>query len=650
MKSALLVLPLAALLAAPPRQEEWIEEMKKMDEQVNSIQGTLYLLSSLRQENMRALKALDESRLDLVDRHFLRLAHVSRPYNENHANQIVAIALALRGETRADGAALVAAVAEDLKQGRVKEAQARIDDALKAPFLATTHRAEIERLTAWLKTPPDPKTVEAEIARWNALMPPGYALACTTCGSKGEADCASCQTGLVMQSCRTCAGKGQGACALCAGKGKLAHGGFAGDVHFHVDKDFKVKQLDSNGNWTKKYYSIPAQKMIWTMKPCGGRNSVQIHSRATPKDPAKEKKDETFTLKCSDIFQQLKWYVFSGSAQVFSGPDMKKDRLSVEEVRKMFSEYEKCEGGKIACDSCEGKGNGVCRPCAGGGMRLGPCSTCAGAGSAGCTACKASGDSAWLAAKVPPHRAPALAACLDNHVKALRIWLDKRSNARARREQVRGQLAEAKKGLDSDAKLTADFVNVKCSKCGGKGGSCEDCWGVGRREYFPGTPIYEKYAKAKKLEEQSALLSKASLGVSSAEIQLEIKDSILNSDFKMPAAADVQPPPKQGPGVGSGIGGRIADLPEAMRDAITKADALHEDGKKAYDLAVNAGDDNDKRKAEAVKAKDCFKGALELYSRTLESLDEQGINTPQELNDRYNRNLQALKLARNMAF
>ncbi|HZL73258.1 MAG TPA: hypothetical protein VFC86_12425 [Planctomycetota bacterium] len=640
------ILALSALLLAPAQQEEWLEEIKKMDEQLNQIQGTLYLLRSMRQEMLRALKALDESRLDLVDRHLLRLAHVTRPYNENHANQVVAIALALRGETRADGAALVAGVADDLKLGKPKEAQARIDEALKSPFLATTHKAEIERLLGWLKAPPDPKTVEAEIARWTTLMPPGYALACATCQSRGEADCGSCQSGLVMQSCRTCAGKGQGACAQCSGKGTVPHGGFAGDILLRVDKLFRYKNPDGKGN-----RRVDPQRIFWNLSPCGGKGTVRLKGRSVYHDPKLTPLPPVeLNLPCAEVFAQMKANVFTGKAKIFAHPKEDKNEMTVEQAQRFFSEYEKCVAGRIPCDSCEGKGAGACRPCGGKGERLGPCSNCAGAGSAGCPACKASGDSAWLAAKVPAARAPAVGGCLDNHVRALLVWQDKRAGARARREQVRGQLAEARKGLDPDAKLTPEFVNVKCSKCAGKGGTCEECWGVGRREFFPGTPAYEKYAKVQKLQEQFAVLSMASLGVSSAEIQLELKDEALNKDFKAPPPSTVPPPAKKGPGVGSGIGGRIADLPADMRDSIAQADTLHEDGKKAYEYAANAWDDDPKRKSEAVRAKDCFKQAAELFGKVLETLDEQGISTPQELNDKYNKNLQALKLARNMAF
>ena len=633
-----------ALLTAPAQDEVWLEELQKMDDQVNAIHGPLYVLRSLRQEMQRALKALDESRLDAVDRHLLRLAHVSRPYNENHANQMVALAIALRGETRSDGAALVAAVAEDLKQGRTKEAQARIDEALKAPFLATTHRPEIERLNAWVKKAPDPKAVEAEIARWTSMMPPGYALACATCGAKGEADCALCQTGLVMQSCRTCAGKGQGACATCGGKGTMPHGGVLGDVIMRVDKMFKYRLPGEKQNRI-----VQPQRIFWNLAPCGGKGLVKLKASSIYFDP-KLTPNPPFdgTLPCKDVFAQIKANVFTGKAKFFAHPKEDKNEMTVEQAQRFFAEYEKCEGGRIPCEMCEGKGQGMCRPCSGKGMRLGPCSGCAGAGAAGCPACKASGDSSWLAAKVLPSRLGVLGACLDAHVRAVLIWQDKRAVARARREQVRGQLVDARKGVEPDAKLTPEFVNVKCDKCGGKGGTCEACWGVGRREYFAGTPMHDKHLKLKKLEEQFALLSKASLGVSSDEIQLVIKDELIDSGFQLPKAADTPLPPKRGGGMGSKVAGRIADLPQEYRDAIAKADQLNLDGKKAFEIATSGAGELDNRKAEAVRAKDCFRQAAVIYGDTLMTLDDLGIDTPQELCDKQKVNQEALRLARDL--
>jgi hypothetical protein len=189
-------------------------------------------------------------------------------------------------------------------------------------------------------------------------------------------------------------------------------------------------------------------------------------------------------------------------------------------------------------------------------MRLGACSTCNGSGSTSCPTCLTSGDSSWLAAKIPATTVPALGSCLDTHVKALQDWHEKRAKERARREQVRARLAEARKGLDPTAKLTAEYVNVTCGKCSGKGGTCEEFWGAGRREYLPGTPTHDKYAAAQKLEEQFVQLSKASYGVSTADIQLRIEDDSIEKS-KMPQAAPVEPPkPPKPAGVGSGIGGK----------------------------------------------------------------------------------------------
>jgi hypothetical protein len=316
----------------------------------------------------------------------------------------------------------------------------------------------------------------------------------------------------------------------------------------------------------------------------------------------------------------------------------------------MFAEYEKCGSGRVACDSCEGKGIGKCGPCGAKGRRLGLCTTCWGAGAQPCLVCNASGDSTWLGDKIPTTRVPALGACMNKHVKALNAWQTRRAAAIAHRENVRVHLAEAKKGLDPTAKLTPDSVNVACTKCAGKGGKCEPCWGAGRREFFAGTPEYEKYERARKLKDQFAMLSKGSLGVSAASIQLDIEDNSIEP-WKAPPPSDAEPPkPQPPPSGGGGIGGTIAGLPQDLQDEIAKADKLFEEGKAAYDRAANAGDDNEKRSSEAQQAKKSLKEAMELYSKISETLDVRGLDTPKALNDKINLCGQALKLARNMAF
>ena len=653
---ASLVLALSFLALAPVQQEDWCEEMRKMSEDVNKIQGPLYLLRSLRQEMLRSTKALDESRLDLADLHLLRLAQVSRTYNENHANQVVSLALALRAEVRAEGVARVLAVAEDLKNKRVKEAGEKIELALNTPYLATTYRAEFERLKPWLETPPAPAAVEAEVARWRGLMPPGGTSNCSPCSGKGEIDCPTCQNGWIEEPCRHCAGKGAGSCLTCAGKGKLAHGGFGGMMRLVVPEPFEAWVII---NGKKRKAKFPAQRIIWSFKPCTGSGSCDLATTSTPLDGSSGER-KAYKLTCAEVFDQLKLYVFNGRALMFKS-DKDKDVLTAEEAKRFFAEYEKCKSGHTVCDACDGKTTGKCAPCLGMGLRVSVCSTCSGAATLSCTTCRTSGDSSWLAAKIPASRVPALGACLDNHVKALVTWRENRAKERVKSAGARDRLARARQGLDPNYDFTVDRVKVTCAKCVGKGEvkdpaggkplPCEECWSVGRREYASGTPVWEQYAALRKLEDQVAKLSKASHGVSSDDIQLRIDDAAVDSEFKLPPAAKDPPPEPPKPPPGGGLGGRIADLPEDLKAELKKADELHEEGKKAYDRAIAAReDDNEKRRTEAVHAKECFWKAMEIHSRVLEALDDRAIKTPQELNDKASINRQALKLAKNLAF
>src|SRR5688572_5761871 len=278
--------------------------MKKMTEEVNRIQGPLYLLRSLRQEMLRATKALEDSRLDLADRHLLRLAHVSRPYNESHASQVVSLAHALRAEVRAEGVARVLAIADDLKNGKAKDAAAKLDQALGTPYLATTYRAELERLKPWLQTPPAPAAVEMEVARWRALAPPGSASTCAPCSGTGEADCAACLTGSLEEACRTCTGKGQGACLTCAGKGKLAHGGFGGVMRLVVPEPFEAWVII---NGKKRKANFHAQRISWSFKPCAGSGRCELATTTVPLDPNRGGgESKSYKISCAEMFDQLK--------------------------------------------------------------------------------------------------------------------------------------------------------------------------------------------------------------------------------------------------------------------------------------------------------------------------------------------------------
>jgi len=640
------------LLRLVTAQDDPYEGLKKLDSITAPHLGRSLLLEAYQSEMKRSLRALEESKLDAVDRHLLRVAELSGPYNPDHSRLVVTIVLALRAEVRSEGAALVRAVADDLGKGRAADAKARIEEALKTPHLAVTHRAEIERLNAWRTAPPTPAAVEAEVARWYALMPPGYKSACAACSARGETDCASCQGGVVAQACRMCSGKGEGPCGLCTGKGTLAHSGFNGEIMLKLEKEVRIPFRKRRGRTTYKVYE--PQHLYWSFKPCDGKGNFKLKTESKPLDPKiKPAAPTDEDLDCNDLFEQLKNFVFTGKAKVFMGENEASDAITVEQAKKLFADYEKCKDGRIPCDACEGKASGKCASCAGKGSRLGPCGECRGAGANLCAGCGTAPDSAWLKKLIPPELVPALKDGLAKHARALSDWHERRAQARARREEFRARLAEARKGLDPTARLTESALNIACTACQGKKPECPECWGSGRREYYPGTPMHGRYAAARKLEEQLAVLQTASLGVSSKEVEIYVDDVFFKRAFRLPEASEGKPPepappaapePPKGKG-GSGIGGRIEDLSKEHQESIKKADGLHEEGKVALDKAKKT-EDNEVWRTESKKAIKLLWEAQAAYAGAQWELEEKGIDIPQALVDKIRVNLEALGLAR----
>src|SRR4029077_14287583 len=120
------------------------------------------------------------------------------------------------------------------------------------------------------------------------------------------------------------------------------------------------------------------------------------------------------------------------------------------------------------------------------------CDKCEGAAMIACAACKGYGDASWLPKALPA--APALSKALVEQALEIKAWIDDRQRRANRQTDLTRRLEEAKKGLDPTAKLTADFVDVACTRCKGNSSDCEECWGSGRREFYEGTGQFERYA------------------------------------------------------------------------------------------------------------------------------------------------------------
>jgi hypothetical protein len=290
----------------------------------------------------------------------------------------------------------------------------------------------------------------------------------------------------------------------------------------------------------------------------------------------------------------MKMFVFSGKLKLrVTNPKGELAPVGSAAARRLLAEYETCRGGQVPCERCAGKKTDPCPSCAGAAKGPQLCADCEGTALAACGACKGYGDASWLARLLPQAQAVALGQALALQAADLKAWIDGRARAASRKEELIRRLADAKKGADASAKFGPDAVDLACFQCKGRGGSCEDCWGEGRREFTVGTSQFERYA-----------------------------------------AIDRVPP------------GAPLVVPATVEDCIRMADGLHESGKVHLEKSKAAGSDAAAWVDEGIKAVGDLRNAQTLYAAAQEKLDETGQPVPRELQQKYRINMQALVMAR----
>lgn len=640
---------LALVLLLPLLQEEDPVAALKALAADRPEEARAILARGLERDVAAAWEALSIGKIDEVERRLMRAALLSRSYSDEHARRVAAVVLSLRQEARAEGASLARGVAEELKAGRADAARARMAEAYKSPLLGSAYRADLDRIAAWIKSPPAAAVVDAELAKWKTARPAVARPECAACTSTGEGDCPSCLNGMVARPCKTCAGKGQAACVLCNGAGKLPHGGYVGKLRIVLERDVTVKVVLENGKTANM--RIHAQTLIWKMAACSG-GGCQVDSLSTAKDPrVPDRRDSSF-VECRKLHEQLERFVFNGKAKIWQGDDPTKSKaLTPEAARRALGEYAKCEGGFVPCPTCAGTTKSACGGCGGRGTRPGPCSDCGGTETRLCETCRLCGDASWVAAKLPAGSVPDVALVLGLHARELQSWQKGLADYKGQREQIRQKLAELSKLIDPKARVGPDYVNVACAKCQGKGGACADCWGTGRREYAEGSAEYEPYRAVERLQTQLAQVSALMAAFAPPPLRL---GSGGTPPPPAPTPIPGLPPPSSTPPPGtdppsSGIGGTLASLPADLKEKVEKADAAHEEGKKHLEKAKASMDKPDVWAEESKKSLEKFREAQTLYATVQETLDARGIDVPKELIERFRTNMQALVMARKSA-
>lgn len=622
-------------LFAPQQSDDPVAALKELAKKGDSAAAQKVLREGLDREIAAGMKALEENRPDKIELHLGRAATLARSYSDPYARMLVSQILIARRQVRLEGAALVRAVAEDIRASKPyadRIAQARKDGSVR---VYTDLLASLEaRAKEWSGAPPQPAAVDAEAAKWMSIKANGPALGCGTCKGAGDVLC-TCKEGLVAAACRTCNGAGTIACLLCEGRGTVAHGGYVGTIKLRLEKEIRVKVVLANGKNANAV--LKPQEITWVTSSCAGKGRFTLKTDSRPLAGGATTSNQV-DQTCERLWKELRNFAFTGRAkmEIQTEAGGRLSAIEPQAAKRFLADYEKCSDGKLPCERCEKKLTNPCMTCLGRGSMPGPCSLCGGASSTLCASCGFVGDTMWLAALVKPETVADLGPALDRHGEALRGWAQYRAWTAGRRIDLTAQLKAAKMGLDASAVLTPQHVNVACPLCKGRGGECEGCWATGRREYYEGTPEYEKYAKVARLDRQLAELAK------------EAKRPAPMPDIKLTDPAAKPPPPKPvdfGNTKGAGTGGDIASLPPAIKETIAKADQASADGQKHLETAKTSGN-NDTWIDESKKALDRLREAQSLYANAQETCDAQGVPVPKELLDKFRKNMQALVIAR----
>jgi hypothetical protein len=517
-------------------------------------------------------------------------------------------------------AAVAKQITQDVAAGLKAYADAKGDQAelpftraaLLADLFAADFSRQLMRLVFLLKQP--------------RKLPTG----CATCKGAGAAACPACQAGLALGPCTRCESKGSVPCLLCDGSGTLDHHGYKGTLVLVAEHPASVHIKNDKGKMVRA--TLDPQTLTYQMSLCsGGSFGLQTESINT-KTGAKT--SGSTNQPCTKFWNEMKLFVFNGKAKIkVNNNKGQLTPISSQAARRFFGGYEICSGGKVTCDRCTGKKMDPCSVCQGKGQAMVACGKCEGSGMIACASCKGYGDAAWLAKALPA--APVLSKALADQALEIKAWIDERTRRANRQVDLTRRLEEAKKGIDPGAKVTADFVEIACTRCKGNSSDCEECWGTGRREFTEGTATFERYALVDKLSRQLADLAKTPVAPLSLAALPESEGAPL---VVVPKPVAPQPLPAGPPPSGLAI-------PKTVEEMVKKADEFHESAKGHLEKS-KAASDNATWIDEGMKALSDFKNAQILYTAAQEKLDETGAQVPRALQEKYRLNMQGLVMAR----
>jgi hypothetical protein len=513
---------------------------------------------------------------------------------------------ALSRQIAADAAAGLAASSE----GKADVAEKHLARAaLLADPYAPDFSRQLLRTLALLKQP--------------RKLPPS----CGACKGAGGSACVKCKAGMVEGPCGSCEAKGSVTCLLCDGRGTLDHHGYGGRIQIVISRPTPFTMKNDKGKTVSG--KLTPQTLTYTMGRCSG-GSFSLRTESTGG------KTDSVSQPCPTFWGQMKMFVFNGKLKLrVTNPKGELAPIGSAAARRLMAEYETCKGGSVPCDRCSGKKTDPCPSCAGAAKAPALCADCEGTALSPCGACKGYGDSSWLARLLPAAQAPALSQALASQAVEIKAWLDGRARAASRKEELARRLAEARKGADPTAKFDGDSVEIACPQCKGRGGSCEDCWGEGRREFTVGTSAFERYAIIDRL-------SKTSVAV--APPAPPALGALPEAEAALAAQAPARPETPK-PATPLVVPAVSVPIPKTVEEMIRKADELFETGKVHLEKS-KASSDNAVWVDEGLKAVADLRNAQTLYAAAQEKLDETGAPVPRELQQKYRVNMQALVMAR----
>ncbi|MHC4607021.1 MAG: hypothetical protein ACYTAF_08780, partial [Planctomycetota bacterium] len=599
--------------------------------------------------------------------HLIEASQLSRLYSDKHSKTVMRMLFTLQRELEVRADDLIRLAAAYAKTKDEEAVRGLIAEARKDPFFNGLFGKELSSLegnvSGWCSSAPSDSDILSEVERWSNRLKVKLG-SCPACSGLGGVVCDKCKKeGFVLGECSRCKASGRVNCQLCGGSGKNKHKGYVGIIFLDIPRDFKMK-VKIQGKW--RTGTMPAQLITYEMSEDSGDGKFTLNTHTKVKPSTKvdklrgQEERHTFQKPCQEFWDEMERFVFTGKAKI-KVPDRSGNltTYSASSAKRLLADYEHCSKGSVKCERCNGRKKKSCTTCSGSKQSPAVCADCAGGGHAVCETCfgfKKTENLLWVTGLVPPDKVTDLKDALEEHAGALEKWLAERAGQLTWRRNITRSLMATLAKQSPDAEFGEGYVTVKCPKCRGSGGTCQECWGTGKRQYYEGSSKYEEYSTAKQLAERIGRFHPANAGpLPSSTIKetgkvatgiaemdherrtQEIRKRIRGEGLDKDLPKDLPPVPSE-----------FRHLPEDVQLHIRRGIAYNQLGEKHFKLA----DSNVNPSGwveESYVAIGAYRKAQTEFATAQETLDARGIGVPVDMLRMYRENLQALFWARKHA-